>query len=143
MMMGAPILTITPDSHMQIELLVIIVIGIVALLSGVVLLRVVKRQQQEIKALQEKAEFLTTSLNALCSGAVGVDHRVARLEQRGRDLEHRQDSFETQKQSERPYGEAIQLVHQGASAMRLVEELGLSHNEAELVVMLHGAKSTG
>ena len=143
MMTGFPILTITPDRRMQIELLVIVVFGIAALVSVAGLLRVVQKQQREIKTLQEKAEFLTSSLNALCSGAVGVDHRVARLEQRGRDLEHRQDSFETQKHSERPYGEAIQLVHQGASVMRLVEELGLSHNEAELVVMLHGAKSTG
>jgi hypothetical protein len=43
-------------------------------------------------------------------------------------------------QSDRPYGEAIQLVQRGASASDLVKELGLSRSEADLVVMLHGSK---
>ncbi|WP_428603119.1 DUF2802 domain-containing protein [Sedimenticola sp.] len=82
---------------------------------------------------------LTENLNALCSGAVGVDQRVSNLERTGRDLAHRQESIETS-QPDRPYGEAIQLVQQGASASVLVQELGLSRSEADLVVMLHGSK---
>ncbi|MCW8847661.1 MAG: DUF2802 domain-containing protein [Sedimenticola sp.] len=82
---------------------------------------------------------LNENLNALCTGAVGVDQRVNNLERTGRDLAHRQESIESQQQ-DRPYGEAIQLVQQGANASRLVEELGLSRSEADLVVMLHSSK---
>jgi hypothetical protein len=57
---------------------------------------------------------------------------------------HRQESIETAKQSgDRPYGEAIQMVHKGAGVARLVDDLGLSRSEAELLVMLHGVKKAG
>ncbi|KRT58260.1 DUF2802 domain-containing protein, partial [endosymbiont of Ridgeia piscesae] len=36
-----------------------------------------------------------------------------------------------------PYAEAIRLVQQGASAEQLVNELGISGGEADLIVMLH------
>ena len=37
--------------------------------------------------------------------------------------------------------EARRLVQQGASAQRLVEELGLSESEASLIYMIHGGQS--
>ncbi len=94
--------------------------------------------------LASELDMLRQDFNALCSGAVGVNKRVLRLEQRGRDLQQRQDSMEQQqKPSQRPYGEAIQLVQKGADAARLVEEFGLSRSEAELIVMLHGMREAG
>jgi hypothetical protein len=53
-------------------------------------------------------------------------------------MRHRQENIETHQPGDRPYGEAIQMVHQGAAKSRLVEELGLSKSEAELLVTLHG-----
>ncbi|WP_275096523.1 DUF2802 domain-containing protein [Sedimenticola hydrogenitrophicus] len=92
-----------------------------------------------LREAEAQIHSLTENLNALCSGAVGVDQRVSDLERSGRDLAHRQESMESS-QSDRPYGEAIQLVQRGASASDLVKELGLSRSEADLVVMLHGSK---
>ena len=43
----------------------------------------------------------------------------------------------------RPYDEAIRLVRQGATAQRLVEELGLSQGEADLLIILHGRGASG
>jgi len=83
---------------------------------------------------------LSDSLNALCSSAVGVDQRVSRLERHGRALESRQETVESQQKSDRPYQQAIQMVQNGATAERLMEELDLSRSEAELLFMLHGAK---
>ena len=86
-------------------------------------------------------DLLRSDFNALCAGAVGVDKRVLRLEQRGRDLQHRQETIEQrQNTSQRPYGEAIHQVQKGADAIRLVEEFGLSRSEADLIVMLHGER---
>ncbi|MET0105409.1 MAG: DUF2802 domain-containing protein [Sedimenticola sp.] len=100
----------------------------------------VRRQAKLINELTGRVEYLASNLNALCSGAVGVDQRVSKLEKKGRDLEHRQESIETKKQSDRPYGEAIQMVHQGATVNRLIDELDLSRSEAELLYSLHGTK---
>lgn len=110
--------------------------AIVALIFVGLRLRDANRQLQD---LQMRVHSLTENLNALCSGAVGVDQRVSNLERSGRDLAHRQESMEST-QSDRPYGEAIQMVQRGATASALVEELGLSRSEADLVVMLHGSK---
>ncbi len=115
----------------------ILALGAIAALVFVGLrLRDANRQLQD---LQMRVHSLTENLNALCSGAVGVDQRVSNLERSGRDLAHRQESMEST-QSDRPYGEAIQMVQRGATASALVEELGLSRSEADLVVMLHGSK---
>jgi predicted membrane metal-binding protein len=108
-----------------------------------ILRRKLREQQQQILAMEGKVQALTSSLNALCSSAVGVDRRVVRLERTNRDLEHRQETLESQDAPDRPYGEAIQLVQQGAGARRLVEELEMSPSEAELLVALHGHRKAG
>lgn len=114
-----------------------------ALLGCFVLLVKNHRQRARIRQMEQRLGSIEQSLGALCSGTSGVDERVARLERMSRDLEHRQGTIEAQQQGERPYGEAIQLVHQGATAERLMEELGLSRSEADLVAMLHGMKQVG
>ncbi|MCB1760007.1 MAG: DUF2802 domain-containing protein [Gammaproteobacteria bacterium] len=101
------------------------------------------RQQREISRLHACIDTLAAEVGALCSGAAGVDRRVALLESHGRRLDLRQESLENQHHEERPYGEAIQLVQKGTSASGLVEKLGLSRSEAELVAMLHGARRAG
>jgi hypothetical protein len=113
-----------------------------ALIAVLILVRKVRRQEARIAIMDERIASLAASLNALCSSAVGVDKRVVRLERRGRDLEHRQETIEVHSQGEsKPYGEAIQLVHQGGQAAQLVKEFGLSQSEAELLVTLHGVRA--
>ncbi len=107
------------------------------------LFRRIRTQDGELVKAQRKIEDLTANLNAICSGAVGVDRRVSKLERQGRDITSRQESMEAQTTDDRPYGEAINLVHKGADASRLVDELGLTQSEAELVAMLHGMDKTG
>lgn len=113
------------------------------LVAILMLRRTIREQQGRIAVMEGKVQELTASLNALCAGAVGVDRRVVRLERTNRDLEHRQETLESQDIPDRPYGEAIQLVQQGASARRLMEELEMSPSEAELLVALHGQRKAG
>ncbi len=110
-----------------------VVIASVVLLAGTL-----RRQRRRINGMEAQIEHLVSSINALCASAVGVDRRVVQLERRGREMRHRQENIETHQPGDRPYGEAIQMVHQGAAKSRLVEELGLSRSEAELLVTLHG-----
>ena len=125
---------------MDIIWIVIVGLGVLLLVCIAILARRIKQQNRQLSEAWKKIDSLTENLNALCSGAVGVDQRVSRLERQRRDIQQRQESIENQRQMERPYGAAIQLVHQGATADRLVDELGLSRSEADLVVMLHGAE---
>ncbi len=106
--------------------------------------RTIRLQDNRIEELGKQIEQLTTTVNVLCASAVGVDKRVIKLERNGRDLTYRQESIESSQHTvDRPYGEAIQMAQRGARASRLVEELGLSESEAELMVMLHGMKKAG
>ncbi len=124
-------------------IILLIVVGCLVVYFHLRQAKAIRRQDQRISDLTKQIEQLATTTNVLCASAVGVDKRVIKLERNGRDLIHRQESMETSKQagaSDRPYGEAIQMVQKGAGASRLVEELGLSKSEAELLVMLHGVK---
>jgi hypothetical protein len=117
-------------------------ISLVALVSLLSLGMTILVQSRKLSELREGIRALGADFNALCSGAAGVDRRISRLERQGLDLGHRQETLENQRQvGDMPYGEAIQLVQKGASAERLVEELGLSQGEAELVMLLHGMKN--
>ncbi len=106
--------------------------------------KTVRWQNSRIDELGKQVEQLTTTINVMCASAVGVDKRVIKLERNGRDLTYRQEHIESSQQpGDRPYGQAIEMVHKGAGASRLIEELGLSKSEAELLVMLHGVKKAG
>lgn len=128
---------------MKPEFILLISAGCLTLFMLLVQARIIRRQNIRIVDLSKQIEQLTTTTNAMCAGAVGVDKRVAKLEQNGRDLVHRQESIESQQGGDRPYGEAIRMVHKGADTSRLVEELGMSTSEADLLVMLHGMKKAG
>lgn len=99
-------------------------------------------QRREQLAQQKRdIETLKQTVGALCSSAVGVDKRVNRLERQGRDLEERQESMEQHSQyGEPPYADAIRMVHEGAGPEQLVNELGISRDAADLIIMMHGIK---
>jgi len=114
---------------------------VLSMLVGLMLLSIrLRRIQLELTELQRRHESLNADLNALCAGTVGVDRRILELERQSRELSQRQESLESRKQEQQPYGEAIQMIYQGASAESLVQKLGLNRGEAELMVMLHGVR---
>ena len=121
-------------------------VAVVFLLLVVVLLWVFsfrREQQRQDELAQHKREIetLKQTVGALCSSAVGVDKRVNRLERQGRDLEERQESMEQHTQyGEPPYADAIRMVREGAGPEQLVNELGISRDAADLIIMMHGAR---
>ena len=98
--------------------------------------------QARIDELEQQLELVRQSISGLTAGAVGMDRRVHRLEQREKALSERQENFEIQQVDEQPYGQAIRLVQQGAGVGRLVSELELSESEADLIVRLHGHRDS-
>jgi predicted phage tail protein len=119
-------------------------LGLGIVLPGVAILVVLtiineRRRREQTEQLRREVETLKQTVGALCSSAVGVDRRVNRLERQGRDLEERQESIESgQHHTDRPYADAIRRVKEGADADQLVQELGISHGAADLLIMMHG-----
>lgn len=114
------------------------------LLGAWMLWRLQTRGEQLTKDLATLESSSGTALAAIALLKQRIDH----LEKRHQGLERRQDSqqrqldeFASAQRAARPYDEAIRMVRQGASAKRLVDELGLSNSEAELLIMLHGPSS--
>jgi septal ring factor EnvC (AmiA/AmiB activator) len=129
---------------MKPEYLILITLGCLVLFFFRRQAKRIDLQNSRIDELGKQIEQLTTTINVLCASAVGVDRRVVKLERNGRDLVFRQEHIESSQQpGDRPYGEAIEMAQKGARASRLVEELGLSKSEADLLVMLHGMKKAG
>lgn len=115
---------------------------LVNLLLAFFLFRLIMRIHGLVKRVDELESRMASqqiSIHGLTAGAIGVDNRLRGIEDRESAIEHRQESIENlQSQNEAPFGEAIRLVQQGASAQRLVEELGISPSEASLIEMIHG-----
>jgi hypothetical protein len=129
------------ESTVNFLLISLSTVGLVAL-TGLLYLALKLRSKNA--GLVNELDLLRHDFNALCAGAVGVDKRVLRLEQRGRDLQQRQDNIEhRQKPTQRPYDAAIHLVQKGADAVNLVEEFGLTRSEADRIVMRHGMREAG
>jgi biopolymer transport protein ExbB/TolQ len=121
--------------------LAIVLIFLLMIALGVFQWRLQQREKEQQEQLTREVEILKQTVGALCSSAVGVDRRVNRIEQRGRDLAERQENIETLSQQDPPYAEAIRMVREGAGTERLIKELGLSQDAAELILMIHGMKS--
>lgn len=115
-------------------------ITLAAILAAVYFYNIVARQQRDLVQLKREFRAISDNFAALCKSGAGMDQRICGLEQRERDQREKMESVEAQRQSDSPYGEAIYMAHQGASAQRLVEELGLSMHEAELLCQVHGVK---
>lgn len=100
-----------------------------------------RQRQEQLAQHKREIETLKQTVGALCSSAVGVDKRVNRLERQGRDLEERQENMEQHTQyGEPPYADAIRMVREGAGPEQLVNELGISRDAADLIIMMHGAR---
>lgn len=100
------------------------------------------RQARELGSMRKELRTLASNLSAQCGSAVGMNKRLASMEQ-GLELVQRQSEHQKTelRKAEQPYGEAIHLVHQGAGVRRLMEELGLSRAEAELISRVHGVRA--
>jgi hypothetical protein len=100
------------------------------------------RQERELVSLRRELRTLTSNLSAQCVSSGGMNLRLNRLEGGLRQFQEQLERREVeQRLTEQPYGEAIHLVHQGAGAQRLVDELGLSRTEADLIHRVHGIRA--
>jgi hypothetical protein len=114
---------------------------VAAILAGLgawlaVLTRRLARQRERLHGLRADVE-------SLCAGAAGVDERQNRLERGLRRVGGKLELVELRDPGERPYTQAIRMVHRGAGSEELVRNCGLARGEAELIAILHRVDKAG
>ncbi|MDT8387930.1 MAG: DUF2802 domain-containing protein [Thiogranum sp.] len=118
-------------------LAVTLIAGLAAL--GYLYLRATRARQEIVETLRQsqlRVQQVEQELGALCRASLSAGDHVVTLERQVERLIERQNHLEMRAASERPYGHASELVHKGANIKELVDSCGLTHGEAELLVMM-------
>ncbi|MDP2901706.1 MAG: DUF2802 domain-containing protein [Methylovulum sp.] len=101
--------------------------------------------KHDYQRLSERVSSTHNDLAGLCSAALAVDRRMdtadGQLKRLSETLaglpEHRPNG-----QPDHPYRSVIQKVRGGANVNELMQSAGLSHDEAALLIRLHGSKTS-
>lgn len=124
-------------------------VGIAVVLVAVwwaLLARASARQRRERMALTAEVDNLRRENKSVVELAVRASKRLREAEQELRQMSVRLDGMSHPApavEGGHAYDQAIRLVRRGADADRLVNDLGMTRGEADLVVRLHGPRKTG
>ncbi len=115
----------------------IVMISLVAVVF--LLLQEHKKLRQDYSILKEQLERYNKDIAGLCSAAVSVDTRLSDNKEQLKGIEEKVTGFEQhEQQSSQPYHSAILKVREGANAEELIQQCGLTQEEAILLIRLHG-----
>jgi predicted nucleotidyltransferase len=123
---------------------------ILAVLTGVViivvfalvwLIRKYLKLKRDCQDLTEIVHGYNNDIRELYATALTVDERIAATDEQVRGLTAKIADYQHNEPSNHAYGLAIQKVRSGASVSDLMQNSGLSQDEAALLIRLHGSKS--
>ena len=98
-----------------------------------------KKLKQDFVILDEDVERNNKDIAGLCSAAISVDSKLVDNNKQLDDIAKKVIDFEQLEQpTNQPYHSAIQRVRAGADVDDLVQQCGLSREEAVLLKRLHG-----
>ncbi len=111
------------------------------------LVRAQLKLKQDYQVLNDIVHGNSNDIAGLCSAALTIDSRIATVDSRIEaadgyidDLAAKLADVEKNDQSSHPYSGDIRKVRSGASVNELMQNSGLSHDEAALLIRLHGSK---
>jgi hypothetical protein len=90
--------------------------------------RIIRHQDETIAALQ-------CDFGALCSGAVGVGHRLEKAEKKVKQLARRQYLYEVQQMKNKNYERAKNMILRGDDVQKVIDECKITKTEAELILL--------
>lgn len=122
----------------------ILILVILVILSWLIYERA--KLKQALQSLTLFAQGNNNDLSGLCAAAITVDHRISAIDRRLEmvedhvsDLVEKITELNQVEQTAHPYSGDIRKVRSGASIDELMKNSGLTHDEAALLVRLHGA----
>jgi len=107
-------------------------------------LRVNTRLKRDLLRLEGIVKVNCNDIAGLCNAAVTVDNRINTTESQLNELWGQLDQYQQQaerniEESAHPYSGDIRKVRSGASVGELMQSSGLTHDEAALLIRLHGS----
>ena len=112
------------------------------------LFRAQLKLKQDYQLLKDIVHSNSNDISGLCTAALTVDSRIAAVDSRMAatvghvdDLAAKLAEVGQNDQSAHPYSGDIRKVRSGASVDELMRNSGLSHDEAALLIRLHGSKT--
>jgi hypothetical protein len=136
-----------------ITVLIIEAVAIVVMLLALVwLIRAQLKMKHDYQVLNDIVHGNCNDIAGLCSAALTVDSRIVTVDNRiaatdeliddlAAKLAEVEQEVEQNEDSSHPYSGDIRKVRSGASVNELMKNSGLSHDEAALLIRLHGSKA--
>ncbi len=118
----------------QLMFLTIVFIGVAI---PFVAISVIKRVKKQTLEYDRKLRLLAGELSQLRKSLVDPINRLYDSEQRSRRFTERLEQLELREKSNRQYGQAAKLVHNGSSIEEIMEICGLNRGEAELIKVMN------
>ncbi len=116
-------------------------LGVVNMLLIILVFWLFFQQRRDNQRNERKIKLLNDDVSSLCAGAAGVGGYLNKLEQKVKRVLERQDNLDLRDPSDRALDQASRMVRQGATVEELTSTCGLVRAEAELLILLHRAKS--
>ncbi|MDH5570516.1 MAG: DUF2802 domain-containing protein [Gammaproteobacteria bacterium] len=88
---------------------------------------------------QQAPEHVMDNITAINAGSIGMGGRFLKLEKNQQHMANKIEELQSQLRSNSPYEQAIKLVQKGSAAEEVMELCGISLNEAQLLIMMHGS----
>jgi hypothetical protein len=136
------------NNLLMVALIIEGVIIVVMLVAFFLLVRGQMKIKRDYQVLNDIVHGNCNDIAGLCSAALSVDSRIATVDNRIAvtdeqidDLAAKIAEVEQNDQSSHPYSGDIRKVRSGASVNELMQNSGLSHDEAALLIRLHGSKT--
>lgn len=117
-----------------------VVLLLAVLLAAFFMRQRMRSLENRLTSSNEEISALRGEMEALLSGARGAGDRLRQLEERLRQQDDRQQQLGRQGPDANSMRQAIELARKGATTEELKSICGLSHGEAELLVMMHRAR---
>jgi hypothetical protein len=125
---------------MTIVVAIIAVVVSIMVVAFVCLVRKHQKLKRDHEDLTEIVHGHNNDLRELFAASLTMDDRMAAIDGQLRVLSAKMNDFQQSEASNHPYSSAIQKVRSGASVSELMQNSGLSQDEAALLIRLHGAK---
>jgi type II secretory pathway component PulF len=128
-------------------LIVIIVaaVTVVTVFIVIILLIWLVRTQLKLKhdyrLLANVVHGNNNDIAGLCSAALTVNSRITTTEDQIKILWAKSADHKKNEQYDHPYSGVLQKIRSGASVHELMQNSGLSHDEAALLIRLHGSEA--
>jgi uncharacterized membrane protein YqgA involved in biofilm formation len=126
-------------------IIITVITGLVVIIIGVLvwLIRTHLKLKSDYQMLVDVVHSNNNDIADLCAAALTIDGRMAAIDEQisavdAKISEHQRHNNEM---SAHPYGLIIQKVRNGASVSELMQNSGLSQDEAALLIRLHGPKA--